>query len=177
VGNQIICISRQWHWLCSQYNSKLRKAYRRRVTYSETYSEKPFISRVVPSLMDRLRLTVSGIEDYHLFTDRYYSHVEFAHKLDNQKCKYTACFLTLCPCCTDFSGKTLHLVALQVFKNPCCPGCGNFSKRADRKGLILPSHTPLIMRINLSLQTNLTKQHIPNICIGPWWCITDIIRI
>jgi hypothetical protein len=31
VGNQIICISWQWHWLCSQYNSKLWKTYRRRV--------------------------------------------------------------------------------------------------------------------------------------------------
>jgi hypothetical protein len=61
---------------------------------------------------------VSGIEDYHLFIDRYYSGVELAQKLDNQKCKYTSCFLTVCLCCTNFLGKTLHLVAWQAFKNP-----------------------------------------------------------
>jgi hypothetical protein len=61
---------------------------------------------------------MSGIEDCHLFTDRYYSSVELAQELDNWKCKYTCCFLTLCPCCTDFSCKTLHLMARQPFKTP-----------------------------------------------------------
>jgi hypothetical protein len=50
------------------------------------YSEKPIISRIVLSLMDRLWLNVSGTEDYHLFTDRYYSSVKLAQELDNQKC-------------------------------------------------------------------------------------------
>jgi hypothetical protein len=45
------------------------------------YSEKQFISRIVLSLMDRL--SMSGIEDCHLFTDRYYSSVELAQELDN----------------------------------------------------------------------------------------------
>jgi hypothetical protein len=60
---------------------------------------------------------VSGIEDYHHFTDRYYSSVELAQELDNQKCKYTFGFITLCPCCTTFSGKTVHFVAQQAFQN------------------------------------------------------------
>jgi hypothetical protein len=60
---------------------------------------------------------VSGIEDYHLFTDRYYRSVQLAQDLDNRKCKYTVCFLTLCPYCTNFSGKTVRLVARQAFKN------------------------------------------------------------
>jgi hypothetical protein len=33
------------------------------------YSEKPFISRIVLSLMERLELSVSGVEGYHLFTN------------------------------------------------------------------------------------------------------------
>jgi hypothetical protein len=38
------------------------------------YSEKPFTSRIVLSLMDRLVvLSVSGAEGYHLCSDRYYS--------------------------------------------------------------------------------------------------------
>jgi hypothetical protein len=90
------------------------------------YSEKPFISRIVLSL-DRVWLSVSGIEDYHLFSDRYYSSVELVQELDNWKCKYTFCFFTLCPCGTNFSGKTSHLVARQAFKNPWRPGCGTFS--------------------------------------------------
>jgi hypothetical protein len=44
------------------------------------YSEKPFISRIVLSLMDRLGLSVSGTEGYHLFTDRYCSSVELAQE-------------------------------------------------------------------------------------------------
>jgi hypothetical protein len=68
--------------------------------------------------MDRLRLGVSGIEDYHHFTDRYNSNAELAQELDNRKCKYTFGFLTLCSCCTNFSGKTVHLEARQAFKNP-----------------------------------------------------------
>jgi hypothetical protein len=47
------------------------------------HSEKPFISRIALSLMDKIRLSVSGIEDYHLFTDRYYSCVALAQELDN----------------------------------------------------------------------------------------------
>jgi hypothetical protein len=34
--------------------------------------------------MDRLWLSVSGIEDYHHFTNRYYSSAEQAQELDNQ---------------------------------------------------------------------------------------------
>jgi hypothetical protein len=60
---------------------------------------------------------VSGIEDYHDFTDRYYSSAELAQELDNQKCNYTFGFLSLCPCCTNFSGKKGHTVAWQTFKN------------------------------------------------------------
>jgi hypothetical protein len=60
---------------------------------------------------------VFGIEDYHHFTDRYSSD-ELAQELDNRKCKNTFGFLTLCPCCTNFLGKTVHLVAWQAFKNP-----------------------------------------------------------
>jgi hypothetical protein len=63
--------------------------------------------------------------------ERYYSNVELAKELDNQKCKYIFSFLTLCPCCTNSSGKTVHLVARQAFKNPWRPGCGNFSKREN----------------------------------------------
>jgi hypothetical protein len=41
------------------------------------YSENLFISRIVLSLMVRLWLSVSGFEDYHHFTDRYYSSVSW----------------------------------------------------------------------------------------------------
>jgi hypothetical protein len=100
------------------------------------YSEKPFISRIVLSLMERLWYSVSGSEDYHHFTGRYYSSVELAQELDDWKCKYTfGFFLTLCLCCTNFSGETVCLVARQAFKNPWWPGCRNFSKCDDRKGL------------------------------------------
>jgi hypothetical protein len=112
------------------------------------YSEKPFISRIVLSWTDRLWLSVSGTEDYHHFTDRYYSSVGLVQELDNQKCKYIFGFLTLCPCCTNFSGKTVHLVARQAFKNPWRPGCGNFSKRDDRKGLKLLTKYVWPLRIN-----------------------------
>jgi hypothetical protein len=101
-----------------------------------TYSEKLFISRTVVFLMDRLWPSVSGIEDYYHFTDRYYSNVELAQELDNWICKYTFVFLILCPCCTNFSGKTVHLVAQQAFKNSWRLDCRNFSKRDDRRGLI-----------------------------------------
>jgi hypothetical protein len=37
--------------------------------------------------MDRLGHSVSGIEDYHLFTDRYYSSIDLAKELDNWKYK------------------------------------------------------------------------------------------
>jgi hypothetical protein len=57
--------------------------------------------------MDRLWLSVSGIEDYHHFTDRYVSSGELAQELDNRKCKYIFGILKLCPCCTNFSGKTV----------------------------------------------------------------------
>jgi hypothetical protein len=36
---------------------------------------------------------------------RYYSSVELAQELDNQKCKYTFCFLTLCLCSSNFRAK------------------------------------------------------------------------
>jgi hypothetical protein len=54
-----------------------------KLTSDECLSEKPFIIKIVLSLMDRLRLSVSGIEDYNLFTDRYYSSVQLAQELDN----------------------------------------------------------------------------------------------
>jgi hypothetical protein len=69
VGCQIICISWKWHWLRSQYNSKFGKLTCDMCNLP--YSEKPFISRIDLSLMDRLWLSVSGIEDCHHFTDRY----------------------------------------------------------------------------------------------------------
>jgi hypothetical protein len=47
------------------------------------YFEKPFISRIILSLMGRLGLSVSGIEDYHHFTDRYYSSIQLGQELDN----------------------------------------------------------------------------------------------
>jgi hypothetical protein len=49
-----------------------------------SYSEKPFNSRIVLSLMDRLELSVSSVEGYHLFTDRH-SSVQLAQELDGQK--------------------------------------------------------------------------------------------
>jgi hypothetical protein len=76
---------------------------------------------------------------------QYYSNVELAQELNNQKCKCTVGFLTLCPCCPNFSGKTVHLVARQAFENPWRPGCRNVSKCDDRKGLRLknkPSKKP-----------------------------------
>ncbi|XP_023724806.1 piggyBac transposable element-derived protein 4 isoform X2 [Cryptotermes secundus] len=57
--------------------------------YNLPYSEKPLTSRIVLSLMDKLGLSVSGVEGYHLFTDRYYSSVKLAQELDNQKCHTT----------------------------------------------------------------------------------------
>jgi hypothetical protein len=39
--------------------------------------------------MDRLGLSVSGVEGYHLFTDRNYSSVHLAQELDNRKCLTT----------------------------------------------------------------------------------------
>jgi hypothetical protein len=42
-------------------------------------------SRLVLFLMENLGLSVSGIEDYTLFTGRYYSSIELAQTLDNQK--------------------------------------------------------------------------------------------
>jgi hypothetical protein len=111
VGNQVICISWQWHWLFYSIIPNYGK-----ITgdvCNLPYSENPvFISSIVLSLMDILGLSVSGIEGYHL--------------LGNRKCKYTVCFFTLCPYCTNFLGKTVHLVARQACKNPWCPGCGNF---------------------------------------------------
>jgi hypothetical protein len=111
------------------------------------YSEKPFISRIVLSLMDRLWLSVSGIEDYHHFTDRQYSNVELAQELDNRKCKYTF-VLTLC--------KTVHLVARQVFKNTWQPGCGNFSKHNDQKTLsIYDDYRREAIQLKINLFPNL----------------------
>jgi hypothetical protein len=46
------------------------------------YPDKPFTTRIVLSLMDCLRLSVSGIWGYLLFTDRYYSSVDLAKELD-----------------------------------------------------------------------------------------------
>jgi hypothetical protein len=80
---------------------------------------------------------VSGIEDYLHFTGRYYSNVELSQELDDRKCKYTFGFLMSCPCCNNFSGKTVHLVSRQAFKNPWWPCCGNYSKCDDQKGLTL----------------------------------------
>jgi hypothetical protein len=118
------------------------------------YSEKPFIS-IVFSWMDRLWLSVSGIEDYHHFTDRYYSCIELAQELDNRK-KNTFGFLTVCPCCTNFSGKTVHLVAKQAFKNPWQPGCGNFSTCNNRKGLnIIPSWKTFEIKVTDLIQLNI----------------------
>jgi hypothetical protein len=70
------------------------------------YSENPFISRIVLSLMDRLVLVLSGIEDYHHFADRYCSSVELAQELYNRKCKYTfGFFFNLWPCAPTFRTK------------------------------------------------------------------------
>jgi hypothetical protein len=46
------------------------------------YSQKPFILRIVLSLMDRF--SVVSIQDYHLFTDRYYSSFELAQYWTNE---------------------------------------------------------------------------------------------
>jgi hypothetical protein len=60
--------------------------------YSEVcnlpYSGKPITSRMILSLMDSLELSVSGVEGYHLSTDRC-SSVQLAEELDNQKCHTT----------------------------------------------------------------------------------------
>jgi hypothetical protein len=39
--------------------------------------------------VERLGFSVSGAEGYHLFTDTYYSSVQLAQELDNQKCRTT----------------------------------------------------------------------------------------
>jgi hypothetical protein len=44
-------------------------------------SAKPFISKIVLSSMDRLRLSALGIEGYHLITGRYYRSFELAQEL------------------------------------------------------------------------------------------------
>jgi hypothetical protein len=51
------------------------------------------------------------------------------------------CF-ALCPYCTNFLSRTARLVALREFKIPSQPGCGNFSKRNDRKGLMYSTTWP-----------------------------------
>ena len=53
------------------------------------HTEKSFTSHIVLSLMDRLELCVSGIDGYHLFTDRYYSSVELAQELVKKQCHTT----------------------------------------------------------------------------------------
>jgi hypothetical protein len=78
------------------------------------YSEKPFISRIVLSLMDRLGLCLV-LKTINFLLIRYYSSVELAQELANQKRKYTFCLFTLCPCCINFLGKTGHQVAQQAF--------------------------------------------------------------
>jgi hypothetical protein len=74
-------------------------------------------SRIVLSLMDRLGLSVSGIEDYHISADRHYTSTELAQELDNWKCKYTGCLFTLCPCCINFLGKTGHISADRHYRS------------------------------------------------------------
>jgi hypothetical protein len=51
------------------------------------YSEKPLISSIVLSLSDRRGFSVSGVESYDLFTDRYYN-VQLALELDDRKYEY-----------------------------------------------------------------------------------------
>jgi hypothetical protein len=53
------------------------------------YPAKPFTTRIVLSLMDHLRLSSSGIQGYHLFTDCYYSSEDFAKALDKRECYTT----------------------------------------------------------------------------------------
>jgi hypothetical protein len=48
--------------------------------------------------------------------------------------------IALYPCCTNFSSKTAPILAPWGFKIPSQPGCGNFSKRDDRKGLTTAHH-------------------------------------
>jgi hypothetical protein len=52
-------------------------------------------SRIILSMMGRLGLSVSGIEDYHLFTDRNNS-IKLAQEWDSRKFKYAFWFFTLC---------------------------------------------------------------------------------
>jgi hypothetical protein len=40
-------------------------------------------------LIDRLELSVSVVEGYCFFTDRYYSYIQLAQELDNRKCHTT----------------------------------------------------------------------------------------
>jgi hypothetical protein len=58
------------------------------------YSGKPFISRRVLSLKDRLELCVSGAEGYRLFTDKYCSDVQLAQELDSRKCQTTGTIIS-----------------------------------------------------------------------------------
>jgi hypothetical protein len=53
------------------------------------YPDKPFTTRIVLSLMDRLGRSISGIRGYHLFTDRYYSSVDLAKEFDKRECYTT----------------------------------------------------------------------------------------
>jgi hypothetical protein len=65
VGHQIICISDTGYVHSIIPNYEKHAGDKCNVPYSEIL----FITRIVLSLMDRLELSVSGIEDYHLFTD------------------------------------------------------------------------------------------------------------
>jgi hypothetical protein len=82
------------------------------------YSEKPFILRIVLSLMDRLGLGVSGTDDYHLFTDRYYSSVELAQEWTIENVSTHFAFSLYALVAPTFRAKPSHLVPQQAFRNP-----------------------------------------------------------
>jgi hypothetical protein len=68
----------------------------------------------------------------------------------------------------NFSLKTVHLVAWQAFKNAWRPGCLNFSKRDDRKGLT--KHMEKIFSIKkpnafLSMKQKCIKLKTVNPCL------------
>jgi hypothetical protein len=62
--------------------------------------------------MNRLWLSVSGTEDYHHFTDRYYSSVELAQEMDNRKSKYTFLLFKFMPLLHQLLGQNTSLSKL-----------------------------------------------------------------
>jgi hypothetical protein len=133
IGHWIICISWQWHWLCSQYNSILRKAYRWREQLAILWKTVHFKNSSFLDGQTRTKCVWCWrLPSFHKPDDIH------PYKVEN----FSSCIVlstpfasyTLCPCCTKFSGKTVHLVALQTFKTPSHLGCRISTNATTGKG-------------------------------------------